>query len=113
MARVASQGGLGLPFNSDLLVRFKGTSRRKFLETPIGIFNGGRTRGIRSSAKSRVGAVGKKKPHGGSVSEDTFSEELERFDRELLGEVVEEASEKFETDELSCFRGLVLDLSYR
>ncbi|KAJ3707285.1 hypothetical protein LUZ61_010990 [Rhynchospora tenuis] len=113
MARIASQGGLGLPFNCDLVARFKGISKRKCLETPIGISHGDRSRGFRSGGKWRIGAVSKKKLSWGSKGGERYTEEVELFDRELLDEVVEEASEEFERDELSCFRGLVLDLSYR
>lgn len=113
MARIASQGGLGLPFNCDLLAQFKGISKRKFVESPIVFSNGGHRRVLRSGGKGRIGAVGKKKPSGGSRAEEKYTEEVERFDQELIDEVLEEASEEFESDEFSCFRGLVLDLSYR
>ncbi|KAJ4745783.1 HNH endonuclease [Rhynchospora pubera] len=115
MARIASQGGLGLPFNCDLVARFKAISKRKCLESSIGISNGERSRAFafRSGGKWRIGAVSRKKLSGGSKAEERYTEEVEMFDRELFDEVVEEASEEFERDELSCFRALVLDLSYR
>jgi hypothetical protein len=113
MARIASQGGLGLPFNCDLFAQFKGISRGQFVESPIVISNGAHSRGLRSGGEWRIGAVGKKKPSGRTRTEEKYTEEVERFDQELIDEVLEEASEEFESDELSCFRGLVLDLSYR
>lgn len=111
MARIASQGGLGLPFNCDLFAQFKGiTKSSKLLECPVLISNGGHRR----DRKWRIGAVGKKKQNGRSKAEEKYTEQVDKFDRELIDEVIEEASEKFESDdELSCFRGLVLDFSYR
>lgn len=114
MARIASQGGLGLPFNCDLFAQFKGITKSKFLECPVLISNGGHRSGVRSGGKWRIGAVGKKKKQSGrSKAEEKYTEEVDKFDRELIDEVIEEASEEFESDELSCFRGLVLDFSYR
>ncbi|KAJ3669922.1 hypothetical protein LUZ60_010246 [Juncus effusus] len=109
MAKVAAHGGVGFNFNCDLTTRFGGLSKRSFSESPIWISRRNYIGGLSSLEQWRASASGKKKR---SKGEDRINGEKDRFNQELENEQIEEKYE-FERDELSCFRGLVLDLSYR
>ncbi|KAJ6847153.1 uncharacterized protein M6B38_285100 [Iris pallida] len=115
MARVTAHGGLRLLLNAErtpfvhdpkdqstlkLGGGCNGRKKRFLAENPLGIHEGGR-RGARPHGSGRV--CSHKKSGGGGLKPEEFMESDD--EDEELGE--------FERDELSCFRGLVLDISYR
>ncbi|XP_072951421.1 uncharacterized protein [Typha angustifolia] len=108
MAKFAAQGGLGLPFSGERSsfgcdlrdpFRFGVGDVRRLSNCPVGIRRSSRV--VRSSPGNwRVLSLGKKSSSS-------------RAEEHLDGEGDGDEQEEFETDELSCFRGLVLDISYR
>lgn len=81
-------------------MRFSVGGGKTLLDSPLGIHR--RSRGVRSLGPGRVWSLGSKKP-GSFKAEKSLSDDDDE----------EEEDEGFERDELSCFRGLVLDISYR
>ncbi|XP_010257698.1 PREDICTED: uncharacterized protein LOC104597692 [Nelumbo nucifera] len=113
MAQFTAQGGLKLFFNgkgvsfrfdSNDPFHYKGAGRIRFVDArPIQPHNNN-TRSYRSS---RVFSSLGKKPSGFSTEERLVADDGGEVD---LGF---DEDDQFENDELSCFRGLVLDISYR
>ncbi|ONK65067.1 uncharacterized protein A4U43_C07F33260 [Asparagus officinalis] len=102
MAKFSANGGLRLSLGSDFRDPFR-FNKRLLLESPVGLSKG--SRGVRLSGFCRVWSHGEKS--GGFKSE-------ERLKREGGDSEEEEVElQELEGDELSCFRGLVLDISYR
>ncbi|KAF3331166.1 endonuclease [Carex littledalei] len=95
MASIASHGGIGLPFNCDIFGQFKGIGEKKLLgcPSPIVISNGAHDT---HTSKWRIEAVGKKKRS-----------------RRSKAKQVEPGRQVQRDDDLNCFRGLILDFSYR
>ncbi|PKA50919.1 hypothetical protein AXF42_Ash007574 [Apostasia shenzhenica] len=119
MARFTANGSLKLLLNGERACSFGGERRdpvrcrvcgwRRLLKSPIGV----QSRGSCFQWVCRVSAMGKK---GGVSKAEERSKGREGLDdSEDVDEEDEEVDEEeeFMRDELSCFRGLVLDISYR
>ncbi|XP_058105900.1 uncharacterized protein LOC131249264 [Magnolia sinica] len=113
MAKITAQGGLKLLFNVDRLpFAFESNDpfqcrvgRSRFIEkNPVQIHNSSKKL-IRLSGSGKVFSVGNKRMASSSNGAD---EGLDGFDEDGGDDEGD-----FERDELACFRGLVLDISYR
>ncbi|KAJ6817013.1 uncharacterized protein M6B38_414015 [Iris pallida] len=116
MARITAHGGLRMLLNAERTpfphdpkdpstLKLGGGSsggKKRFL---VGSPSGGK-RGVRVDGFGRVRSHRKS---GGGLKIEEFMES----DDEEEEEVEEESAGEFERDELSCYRGLVLDISYR
>ncbi|XP_068651262.1 uncharacterized protein [Aristolochia californica] len=109
MAKFTVQGTLGSslsPHSGDPFRCRYGTFR--FLENlPLHVLHLSRDKPGRSCRSYKVRSVGKKKSSGSGASERC----LEMSDIDVVA--VDGDDDEFGRDELSCFRGLVLDISYR
>ena len=122
MAKFSAHGGLRLRLNGgrtsfgcELKDPFRsragggrggGKKKRLLLESPFGIHRG-------SGRGGRLSGLGRVCSHGKKSSEFKSEERLKKDGGNGDQEEDEMDFDEFESDEFSCFRGLVLDLSYR
>lgn len=107
MARFTAQGGLNLPINGERLCfafEFKDPSLCK-----SGGANHKRSK-IRFHGCNKIYSLGKKS-NGHSVEERLGGSNKKDSSKDEFGD--HDGGDEFARDELSCFRGLVLDISYR
>lgn len=110
MARFTAQGALKLPLSSetrDPISQRSGSLR--FLDPILPqVSQSGKRRMGREWGSCCVWSVGSKRASGSSRQRDE-DVSLEEDSAEVIGD----DDDDFGRDELSCFRGLVLDISYR
>ncbi|WOK99455.1 hypothetical protein Cni_G08167 [Canna indica] len=117
MAKLTAQGGLRLTLSGDRASLWPGSrdqipstigAGKRILERPVGIRRSSR-RGVVSRDAARVSALGRKsRSFRADECMNGDGKDVEEGDDDD-----EEEEDQFKGDEFSCFRGLVLDISYR